>query len=119
MKYLIELAHDTKPLSCSSGNRAKMLLKGHLSIKVHTKYDHFTSLLIDYAWAGSIKMSTSQRTPNTLQNLSKLTDLMMRIELTRAILMSQFSNFLRNSTIYFCMCLYLVTYFLIVTVSLL
>ena len=27
------LSHDTKPLSCSTGNKAKVLLKGHLSIK--------------------------------------------------------------------------------------
>ena len=33
MKYLPGLSHDTKPLSCSTGNRAKVLLKGHLSIK--------------------------------------------------------------------------------------
>ena len=64
-------------------------------------------------------MSTSQRTPNTIQNWSQLIDLVMRIELTRAILMPRFSNFLRNSTIHFDMCLYLVPYFLRVTVSLL
>ena len=43
----------------------------------------------------------------------------MRIELTRAILMPRLSNFLRNSTIHFCRLLYMVIYFLRVTVSLL
>ena len=43
----------------------------------------------------------------------------MRIELTRAILMPGLSNFLSNSTIYFHMCLYLVPCFLRVMVSLL
>ena len=46
-------------------------------------------------------------------------DLVLRIELTRAISMPRFSNFLRNSTIYFRMFIYLVTCFLGVTVSLL
>ena len=46
-------------------------------------------------------------------------DLVVKIELTRAILMPRFSNFLRNSTIYFCMFLYLKTCFVRVTVSLL
>ena len=49
-------------------------------------------------------------------NNSKLIDLVMRIELTQAILMSRFSNFLRNSTIHFRMFLYLVTCLLRVTV---
>ena len=52
-------------------------------------------------------------------NNCKLTDFVIRIELTRAILMQRFSNFQRNSTIHFCMFLYLVTYFRGVTVSLL
>ena len=34
MKYLQGLSHDTKPLSCSMGNRDKVLLKGQLSINV-------------------------------------------------------------------------------------
>ena len=37
---------------------------------------------MDYAWAVSLKMSTSQWTPNTEQNLSKLIDLVKRIEIT-------------------------------------
>ena len=45
-------------------------------------------------------------------------DLKVRIDLTRAILMPQFSNFLRNSIIHFRMFLYLVTCFLRVTDSL-
>ena len=39
MKYLPGLPHDTKPLCRSTGNRAKVLLKGHLSIKRHHLYD--------------------------------------------------------------------------------
>ena len=43
---------------------------------------------MDYARAIGLKMLTLQRTPgNTLQNESKLIDLVMRIELTRTILM--------------------------------
>ena len=57
--------------------------------------------------------------PHTLQNSSKLIALVMRIELTRAILMPIFPNFLINLTIYFRMFLYLVICFLRVTVSLL
>ena len=44
---------------------------------------------------------------------------MIRIKLTREILVPRFSNFLRYSTINFCMFLYLETCFLTVTVSLL
>ena len=46
----------------------------------------------------------SQRTPTPYKikvNNCKLLDLVIRIELTRAILMPRFSNFLRNSTIHF------------------
>ena len=60
--------------------------------------------------------------PNTVQNWSKickLIDLVIRIELTRTILMPRFSNFLRNFIIHFRMILYLETCFLRVTVSLL
>ena len=83
-----------------------------------------TSLLMGWALAVSLKMSTSQRTPNTVQNFKKinnykLIDLLMRIELTPANLMIPFSDFLRNSTINFLMFLYLVLCFLRVTVYLL
>ena len=49
----------------------------------------------------------------------KLIDLVIRIELTRAILMHRLSNFLKNSIIHIYMFLYCVTCFLRVTVSLL
>ena len=45
MKYFPELSHDTKLLSCSFGNREKMLFNGHLSIKSHTQYNHVIRLL--------------------------------------------------------------------------
>ena len=48
----------------------------------------------------------------------KLIDLLIRIELTRAILMLWFSNFMTNLIIHFRMFLYLEIYFLRVTVSL-
>ena len=57
--------------------------------------------------------------PNTIQNYRELRDLVIRIELTRAFLIPQFTTFLRNSLTYFLMFLYLVTCFLRVTVSLL
>ena len=41
---------------------------------------------MDCARAVSLKVSTSQQTPYTVQNLSKLIDFVIRIELTRAIL---------------------------------
>ena len=46
----------------------------------------------------------------------KSIDLVIRIELIQAILTPWFSNFLRNSTIHFCIFLYLMTCFLRVTV---
>ena len=49
----------------------------------------------------------------------KLIELVIRIELTPAILMPWFSKFLLNSTIHFCMFLYLLVCFPRVTVSLL
>ena len=52
-------------------------------------------------------------------NNCKLIDLVIRIELTRAILAPLFSNLLRNSTIHFWMFLYLENCFLRVRVSLL
>ena len=45
MKYLpgqSGLSHDTKPLSCSTGNRAKMLPKGHLSTKHYSQGPNIT-----------------------------------------------------------------------------
>ena len=45
MKYLPGLSHDTKPLRCSTGNRAKVLLKGHPSIKRHPQYNKVSRLL--------------------------------------------------------------------------
>ena len=57
--------------------------------------------------------------PNTVQNESKLIDLVIRIKLTRVISMPRFSNFLKNSSIHFHIFLYLVTCFLRVSVSLL
>ena len=47
-------------------------------------------------------------------NNCKLIDLVMRIELTRAILMLQFSNFVRNSIILFLIFLYLETCFVVI-----
>ena len=64
----------------------------------------------------------SQRTPKPYKiivNNCKLIDFVIRIQLTRAILMLRFSNFLRNSCIHFRMFLYLEIYFPRVTVSLL
>ena len=64
----------------------------------------------------------SQRTPKPYKIKvinCKFKDLVIRIELARAILMLRFSNLLRNSIIYFRMFLYLETYFLSVAVSLL
>ena len=55
------------------------------------------------------KSPSITKDPNTVQKYSKLIDLVMKIELTLAILMSRFSNVLRNSTIRFLMFLYLVT----------
>ena len=64
----------------------------------------YTFLLMDYARAVSLKMSTSLWTSSTIQNKSKLINMVMRIELTRETLMRLFSNFLRNSTIHFRIC---------------
>ena len=64
----------------------------------------------------------SHRTPTPYKikvNNCKLINLAIRIELTPTILMARFSNFLRNSIIYFRMFLYLETCFLRVTISLL
>ena len=53
----------------------------------------------------------------TQKNESKLIDLLMRIELTGAILITRLCDLLRNSTIHFRMYLYLVSCFVRVTVS--
>ena len=45
MKYLPGLSHDTKPLSWSTGNRAKVLLKGHLTIKHYPQYKKVSRLI--------------------------------------------------------------------------
>ena len=70
---------------------------------------------MDYAQ----KTTFDHNGPNTVQNLSKLMDIVIRIELTGAILMARFSNFLRNSIIHLRRFLYLATCYLRVTVSLL
>ena len=62
------------------------------------------------------------RTPTPYKikaNNCKLRDLVIRIELATEILVTRFSNFLRNSTIHFCMFLYFETCFLWVKASLL
>ena len=77
---------------------------------------------MDRALAVSLKMPTSQRTPTPYKikvNNGKLTDLVIRIELTRVILQPRFSNFLINSTNIFSHVFILVTCFLRVTISLL
>ena len=64
----------------------------------------------------------SQRTPIPYKikvNKCKLIDLIIIFELTRAILMTRFSNFLKNSIIHFRMSLYLETCFQKIAVSLL
>ena len=38
IKYLSWPSHDTNPLRCSSGNKGKMLVRSHLSLKSHTQY---------------------------------------------------------------------------------
>ena len=45
IKYLLWLSHDTRPLSCSTGKRANVLLKGHLSIKRYLQYNKVSRLL--------------------------------------------------------------------------
>ena len=81
------------------------------------------SLLIDWALPVSLKMSTSQRIPNTVYKIKvnncKLINLVIRRELTRAILMPRFLNLLRNQTIHFRVFLHSETCFLRVAVSLL
>ena len=47
---------------------------------------------MDCARAVSFKMSTSHRTPTPVRNESKFIDLMMRIELTGAVLLSRLSD---------------------------
>ena len=105
--------------------RYKLVLTVHSWNKKLTKYfdlDIFarslSSLLMDWTLPVSLKMSTSQRTLNTVQKYSKLIDLVIRIYLTLAILLPRFSNFLRNFIIHFRMYLCLVTCFLRVAVSL-
>ena len=78
---------------------------------------HFHRVL--YKWRMHWKSSSITTDPNTAQNKNKSIDLVIRIELTRSILSSQLSDFLRNSTIYF-LCVYIsIACFLRVTVSLL
>ena len=64
-------------------------------------------------------MIISQGTYNTVQNLSKLIDLVIKIKLNRAILMPRFSDFVGNRIINFPMFECLVTCFLRVAVYLL
>ena len=85
---------------------------------------HILNMIIDFSING---LSTenwlrSQRTtaPYKIKvHNCKLVDLVIRIELTRYFLIPRFPNFLRNSSIYFRIFLYLATCFLRVTVSLL
>ena len=65
------------------------------------------NLIIDFSINGLCTENLPVTTdPNTVQNYSKLIDLVIRIELTRAILMPRSSNFLRNFIIYFRMFLF-------------
>ena len=58
---------------------------------------------------GCFKNDNITMDPNTKQNLSKLIDLVMQIELNRTILLLQLLDLLRNSTIHFRMFLYSVS----------
>ena len=78
---------------------------------------------IDFSINGLITENrlVSQRTPTPYKikvDNCKFIDLVIKIELTRAILIPRFSNFLRNSRTHFRMFLYLKTCFLRVTVEL-
>ena len=73
---------------------------------------------MDYARAVSLKMSASQRTPNTGQNWSKLIDLVMQLEQLNATIF-KFSQKFDHSFSHVFIFIYLVTCFQIVTVSLL
>ena len=83
--------------------------------------DRAITLTIDFSINGLCTENRlrSQFTPNTVQNKIELINLVIRIELTRSILMPRFSNFLGNSIINFPIFLYVETYFLRVAVSLL
>ena len=93
MEHSPELPRGTKSLRSCSGNRAKMLLKGHLGIKCHSQYNKAFGLLqyspansqsgwlgIYCAWPGdyhspgltSIKFHSPKVTP--LTNPAKITD---------------------------------------------
>ena len=48
MEHSPELLQDTKSLKICSGNRAKMLLKGHLGIKCHSQYIKVIKVMSSY-----------------------------------------------------------------------
>ena len=54
-----------------------------------------------YKWIVQGKSPSIKTDPNTVQNYSKFTHLVMRIDLTRTILSPQLSDFMKNSAIYF------------------
>ena len=68
VKYLQRLSHVTKPLSCSTRNRAKVLLKGHLSIERHTQYNKVSRLISFQSQWGWLLMNSAW--PGDYQSLS-------------------------------------------------
>ena len=115
---IITSCRPHRNLILSSGPPVRIITSFHE--KIDWSY-HRLLYLMNWALAVSLKLSTSQRTPNTVLKVNncKFIDLVTKIRLTPAILMPLLWNFLRNSTTHFCMFFYFATWFLTVTVSLL
>ena len=77
------------PFECKPQGDKSLITICYTIILQFTSSEQYYVHIIDFSINGpiSLKMSTSQRTPKQVQNLSKLLNMVMRIELTRAILM--------------------------------
>ena len=63
MKYLPGRSHNTKPLSCRTGNRAKVLLKGYLSIRGYPQYNKVIIIIIIIKKEWQCKAGRGRLTP--------------------------------------------------------
>ena len=116
---LTVLSFPTQRYSLSSGNRKQTFLLTKKKIEVTLILETVYTIDFSINRLCAENRLGSQRTPNTVENKSKLIVFVIRIELTRTYIMPRFSNFLRNAIINFRMFLHLLTCFLRVSVSLL
>ena len=117
-RELLKTGHNRTVLLVCSMDTCKFI-----SILVHIQCNQIIMNIVDHRLLYKLivhgKLTFIITGRNSVRNWSKLTDFVMRIELTWAILSPRLAGFQTNMTIHFRQFLYLITCYLRITVSLL